>query len=99
MIIRFLVGWPICIFNLSAYYFSIGLELMWCELKKKNIAQGKANLNLSFEMLFEEKVWYLASMVEKFDLKKLERQINEKIKDRLEMRENSRVSMNESTIL
>ena len=50
-------------------------------------------------MQFEEKVWYLASMVEKFDLKKFEKQIIEKIKDRIELRENARVSMNESTIL
>eukprot|EP00347_Sterkiella_histriomuscorum_P020611 403337148 len=50
--------------------YSIGLQLMWSELRQRELEyKDQSKERLAFEFLFEERMWRLASQLEFFDLK------------------------------
>ena len=58
---------------------------MWSELRKKELNSMDQNSRdrLAFEFFFEERVWYLSSVLKNFKLEKLQPKVMLKMQARL----------------
>lgn len=74
----------LCVIIVNLIIYSIGLQLMWSELRKRELDyEDQSKERLAFEFLFEERLWKLASLLDTFNFKRFPEAVVEGIRIRV----------------
>lgn len=74
---------------LNTKFYRIGLQLMWSELRRKEIqSKDVSEDNLRFAMNFEEKMWLLAATIDSYSVSNLQVDVLNELQLRIKQRKN-----------